>query len=127
MKTRHKLPLEERQRQARQRHEHRRLLLQTKQDQKSIQEKVDEVLDARAGMDFPQAWEFVRSTELTDHHPECSYRVHNGGFLCDCHVLNDALILKSKAAPVAKSRLFCCSEGVSDQVNDHDHPENDYF
>lgn len=40
-------------------------------------------------MDFPQAWAFVRDTKPEQHDPKCSWRAYNGGFLCDCHVLND--------------------------------------
>ena len=35
-------------------------------------------------MDFPEAWAFVRTTKLEDHHMRCSWR---SGVLCDCNVL----------------------------------------
>ena len=35
-------------------------------------------------MDFPEAWAFVRTTKLEDHHMRCSWR---SGLLCDCNVL----------------------------------------
>ncbi|WP_326646669.1 hypothetical protein OG884_18725 [Streptosporangium sp. NBC_01755] len=38
-------------------------------------------------MDFPTAWEIARATPVAEHDPDCSYALHNGGFLCDCHVL----------------------------------------
>lgn len=40
-------------------------------------------------MDFPTAWAFCRATSMEDHEAGCSYRVANGGFLCDCKILND--------------------------------------
>lgn len=40
-------------------------------------------------MDYPQAWAFVRETELDSHDPRCSYRIAEGGLLCDCFILND--------------------------------------
>lgn len=38
-------------------------------------------------VDFPRSWEIARETELEDHHEECSFRVTEGGILCDCDVL----------------------------------------
>lgn len=46
-------------------------------------------IDIGVVMDFPQAWAFVRDTKPEAHDPKCSWRTYNGGFLCDCHVLND--------------------------------------
>ena len=40
-------------------------------------------------MDFPQAWEFVRNTDLSEHDPRCSYVIAKRGLLCDCHTLNN--------------------------------------
>ena len=34
--------------------------------------------------DFPTAWAVMRLTDIEYHHERCSYRVANGGFLCDC-------------------------------------------
>ena len=39
-------------------------------------------------MDFEAAWAFVRSTRMEDHSSNCSYRLFNGEFLCDCRVLD---------------------------------------
>ena len=44
---------------------------------------------SRTIMDFPTAWAYVRETELDSHDPKCSYRVAQGGFLCDCFILMD--------------------------------------
>lgn len=38
-------------------------------------------------MDFPAAWEYVRSTKPEDHHEKCSWRTEGGALLCDCDVL----------------------------------------
>lgn len=38
-------------------------------------------------MDFPTAWKIAEATPVPEHDPRCSYALHNGGFLCDCHVL----------------------------------------
>ena len=40
-------------------------------------------------MDFPEAWDYVRETELDEHDAACSYRVCQGGMLCDCFILGD--------------------------------------
>jgi hypothetical protein len=40
-------------------------------------------------MDFPEAWDYVRETELDEHATACSYRVTQGGMLCDCFILMD--------------------------------------
>jgi hypothetical protein len=40
------------------------------------------------GVDFPRAWQIARATPVDNHDPKCSYRVMNGGLLCDCDVLN---------------------------------------
>lgn len=44
---------------------------------------------SRPVMDFPAAWEYVRTTDPTDHHDQCSWRSTGGALLCDCTVLND--------------------------------------
>ena len=49
-------------------------------------------------MDFPEAWAFVRTTKLEDHHMRCSWR---SGVLCDCNVLW-AEYYKRKAARSAQ-------------------------
>ena len=49
-------------------------------------------------MDFPEAWAFVRTTKLEDHHMRCSWR---SGVLCDCNVLW-AEYYKRKAIAEAK-------------------------
>jgi hypothetical protein len=41
------------------------------------------------GMDFPRGWEVARAAPMADHDPKCSYRQHDGGFLCDCLVLTE--------------------------------------
>jgi hypothetical protein len=38
-------------------------------------------------MDFPRAWEIARLVPKKDHHPKCSFRVTDGGLLCDCEVI----------------------------------------
>ena len=38
-------------------------------------------------VDFPRAWEISRAVPVEKHHDNCIYRVSNGGFLCDCHIL----------------------------------------
>lgn len=38
-------------------------------------------------IDFPRAWEIAQSVPFEEHDPRCSYRLAEGGFLCDCHVL----------------------------------------
>lgn len=38
-------------------------------------------------VDYPRAWEIARATAFEQHHPKCSYRTQQGGFLCDCEVL----------------------------------------
>lgn len=38
-------------------------------------------------VDFPRAWQIARATPIADHHFLCSYRVSQGGVLCDCDVL----------------------------------------
>jgi hypothetical protein len=38
-------------------------------------------------VDFPRAWELVAGTELSQHHPGCSYRQTERALLCDCDVL----------------------------------------
>lgn len=38
-------------------------------------------------VDYPRAWEIARAAPMEQHDPKCSYRMHDGGFLCDCHVL----------------------------------------
>lgn len=38
-------------------------------------------------MDFPTTWAIARATPAAEHDPRCSYAQHDGGFLCDCHVL----------------------------------------
>lgn len=40
-------------------------------------------------VDYPRAWEVARATKPEKHHPKCSFRVTNGGFLCDCAVLTE--------------------------------------
>jgi hypothetical protein len=42
-------------------------------------------------IDFPRAWELARSTAPEDHHPECSYAVTGGAFVCDliCPVISE--------------------------------------
>jgi hypothetical protein len=38
-------------------------------------------------VDFPRAWQISRSVPIDAHDEKCSYRLHDGGFLCDCNVL----------------------------------------
>lgn len=38
-------------------------------------------------LDFPRAWQLARAAAITDHSPQCSFVVSDGGVLCDCHVL----------------------------------------
>jgi hypothetical protein len=38
-------------------------------------------------VDFPRAWQIARGVPVLDHDPKCSYRVEDGGALCDCRVL----------------------------------------
>jgi len=38
-------------------------------------------------IDFLGAWEIARAVPIKDHDERCSYRVSNGGCLCDCYVL----------------------------------------
>lgn len=40
-------------------------------------------------MDFPQAWDYVRSHPELEHDPKCSWVQTNEAMLCDCHVIND--------------------------------------
>lgn len=40
-------------------------------------------------VDFPRAWEIAKAQPFTKHHEECSYRVTQGGCLCDCPILNN--------------------------------------
>lgn len=55
-------------------------------------------------MDFPTAWAFVRATAMSDHHEECSYRVAQGGFLCDCDVLWDEYERRGGKRPAVSQR-----------------------
>ncbi len=38
-------------------------------------------------VDYPRAWEIARAVKPASHHPQCSFRLSEGGFLCDCDVL----------------------------------------
>lgn len=38
-------------------------------------------------MDFPTAWQLLKTTALLEHHPDCSYRQMSRGVLCDCDVI----------------------------------------
>lgn len=38
-------------------------------------------------VDFPRAWQIARATPAEHHNPKCSYRVGDGGLLCDCEIV----------------------------------------
>jgi hypothetical protein len=59
------------------------------------------VTGKRAIMDYPQAWEYVRSTDPTTHHERCSWRTENGALLCDCDVLWDEYVRRGGGDPRA--------------------------
>lgn len=59
-------------------------------------------------MDFPTAWAFVRETEMDSHDPRCSYRVANGGLLCDCFILNDEYERRRE-----ERRIFLLTSGTN--------------
>ena len=39
-------------------------------------------------MTITKAWEIARATPVLRHEPGCSYRMMDGGMLCDCQILN---------------------------------------
>ena len=53
------------------------------------------------GMDYPEAWEFVRGTKPEEHHPQCSWRTQNGALLCDCDVIWDEYVRRGGEDPHA--------------------------
>jgi len=38
-------------------------------------------------LDFPRSWQIAQTTPIEKHDPNCSYRITEGGLLCDCHVI----------------------------------------
>lgn len=76
----------------------------------------------RPTMDFPQAWEFVRTTKVEDHHVKCSWR---SGLLCDCSILwAEYYKRKSETALELNKRLRTALTNCSMELNYvHEHGE----
>jgi hypothetical protein len=59
-------------------------------------------------MDYPTAWAYVRERAhkygTREHDPKCSFVQAHGGFLCDCHVLNDEYDRRKAAAGAEPDR-----------------------
>lgn len=67
-------------------------------------------------MDFPAAWDYVRSTKPEQHHPQCSWFVTHGALLCDCLILHDEY--ERRAAVLIPNRRICTTAKSATEPDD---------
>ena len=68
--------------------------------------------------DFPSCWKVIRQTTIKNHRDECSYRLTNGGMLCDCAAREAFIATIEFANRIVQSERLAERKRVLDKVKD---------